>query len=257
MSGIFDTITPEDIIANGVRDRDWSQRAETEKPYWYVRVEILGEDRGQSGFHGDTEDEAATAAVKRYLSDYLLDHPQLAAAGFQNQHGTLAYCKHCPADQDRQFSSLGPCEGGCEKIRVIVNHYGRAVTATSEGYDGTPLYDVFAATGHEDMSEVVLSYRLDIPPVDNPPAINHRQHVVEAHIGVNHIGGLHWGDHGSTAPPEIWGAVHPAYRRRGIATALLNFARREAAASGGIIPEPFIAAEDWDNAWARTVMGPG
>ena len=64
----FDTITPEDIIGDGVGDRDWSQRSEREKQVWHLHVSFAGEPGVVcTEVHGDTDDEAGCAAIDEAL----------------------------------------------------------------------------------------------------------------------------------------------------------------------------------------------
>ena len=64
----FGEITPEDIIGEGVGDRDWSQRSEREKPVWHLHVSFAGEPGVIcTEVHGDTDDEAGCAAISEAL----------------------------------------------------------------------------------------------------------------------------------------------------------------------------------------------
>jgi hypothetical protein len=64
----FGDITPEDIIGDGVGNRDWSQRSKREKPVWHLHVSFSGAPGVVCAeVHGDTDDEAGSAAIDEAL----------------------------------------------------------------------------------------------------------------------------------------------------------------------------------------------
>lgn len=64
----FSTITPEMIIGNGVRDRDWTQRDETEKRCsWHFHISADDVHACVTGVRGDTEAAAANDAIDEFF----------------------------------------------------------------------------------------------------------------------------------------------------------------------------------------------
>ena len=65
----FGEITPEDIIGDGVPDRDWTKRSDREKPVHHLHVSFAGEPVIVcTEVHGDTDDEAGCAAIGEALA---------------------------------------------------------------------------------------------------------------------------------------------------------------------------------------------
>jgi hypothetical protein len=110
----FDNITPEDIIGNGVRGRDWKIRGDEEKPCWW-HFHISGDDVHAcvTGVRGDSEDEAADAA----LDEFFWAKPEIDPGSFFNTTPNWTYCTtascaclpvHVVRMQDRRPARPGP-----------------------------------------------------------------------------------------------------------------------------------------------------
>lgn len=110
----FEDVTPEDIIGDGIRDRDWSERRDREKRAWHLHVGFFGEPCGgcRGWVYADTEEGAADEAITEYLAHYELEQERQVSFpwDFENDYGRLVYCIHDRGEQ---------CDSGCEKIQVI------------------------------------------------------------------------------------------------------------------------------------------
>jgi hypothetical protein len=64
----FEDVTPEDIIGDGIPDRDWSTRTDAEKPCsWHFHVRARDAHACVTGAAGDTEAEAANSALDEFV----------------------------------------------------------------------------------------------------------------------------------------------------------------------------------------------
>jgi hypothetical protein len=108
----FDTVTPEDIIRDGVGNRDWSQRSQREKGVWHLHVSFSGLPGVVCAeVHGDTDDEAGCAAI-----DKALVHLEMEEIWSADE---VADCQEILRDGYCLHDLGGYCLGGCPGVRVV------------------------------------------------------------------------------------------------------------------------------------------
>ena len=118
----FDSITPEDIIGSGVRDRDWSVRTDAEKPCgWHFHVAAYGSHYCVTGVPGDTLPEAEGNALDEWVPCFQI------ATGREDDHLEQIFgndrCTYCAVPgcggrcglpvsvirlQDKRLTEAGP-----------------------------------------------------------------------------------------------------------------------------------------------------
>lgn len=118
----FEEINPEDIIGDGVGDRDWGQRSRREKPAWHMHVSFSGwHGMICAAVHADIEEEAREEAISSALvcleGELLL--PIDSEEGDDDYEEVHAYLSDLTREGSCCFHDVSEsCPDGCVKIKV-------------------------------------------------------------------------------------------------------------------------------------------